>query len=99
MFWTLVPEILPTHVRGTAMIVPVVTQWLANFVVVVLFPSALNRLGQAPTFAMLGAVSLAQALFTWRFVPETKNRTLEEIERHWSDAAAPRRMLGSQPRP
>ncbi len=30
--------------------------------------------------------SLAQALFTWRYVPETRNRTLEEIERHWSGA-------------
>jgi SP family arabinose:H+ symporter-like MFS transporter len=86
VFWTLVPEILPTRVRGTAMIVPVLTQWVANAVVVLLFPAALNRLGQAPTFAILGAVSLAQALFTWKYVPETKNRTLEEIERHWTGA-------------
>src|SRR5688572_23034473 len=84
VFWTLVPEILPTHVRGTAMTVPVLTQWVANAVVVLLFPAALNRLGQAPTFAILAAFSLAQALFTWRFVPETRNRTLEEIEKHWS---------------
>jgi SP family arabinose:H+ symporter-like MFS transporter len=91
VFWTLVPEILPTHVRGTAMIVPVLTQWVANAIVVLLFPAALNRLGQAPTFAILGAVSLAQALFTWRFVPETRNRTLEQIERHWSEAPAPAR--------
>jgi MFS transporter, SP family, arabinose:H+ symporter len=91
VFWTLVPEILPTHVRGTAMIVPVLTQWVANAVVVLLFPAALNRLGQAPTFAILGAVSLAQALFTFKYVPETKNRTLEEIERHWSETPAPAR--------
>jgi SP family arabinose:H+ symporter-like MFS transporter len=88
VFWTLVPEILPTRVRGTAMIVPVLTQWVANAIVVLLFPAALNRLGQAPTFAILGAVSLAQALFTWKYVPETRNRTLEEIERHWSEAPA-----------
>src|SRR5262245_41429342 len=83
VFWTLVPEIMPTRVRGTAMIVPVLTQWVANAVVVLLFPAALNRLGQAPTFATLGAVSLAQAIFTWRFVPETRNRTLEEIQEFW----------------
>jgi hypothetical protein len=69
VFWTLVPEILPTHVRGTAMTVPVLTQWMANAVVVLLFPAALNRLGQAPTFAILAAFSLAQALFTWKYVP------------------------------
>ncbi len=84
VFWTLVPEILPTRVRGTAMTVPVLTQWVANAVVVLLFPAALNRLGQAPTFAILGAFSLAQAIYTWKFVPETRNRTLEEIEKHWS---------------
>ncbi|HEY7642385.1 MAG TPA: sugar porter family MFS transporter [Steroidobacteraceae bacterium] len=84
VFWTLMPEILPTRIRGTAMIVPVLTQWVANAVVVLLFPAALHRLGQAPTFAILGAFSLAQALFTWKFVPETKNRTLEEIEQHWA---------------
>jgi SP family arabinose:H+ symporter-like MFS transporter len=91
VFWTLVPEILPTHVRGTAMTVPVLTQWVANAVVVLLFPAALNQLGQAPTFAILGAVSLAQALFTWKFVPETKNRTLEQIEKFWTGATDPRR--------
>ncbi|HEV8329894.1 MAG TPA: sugar porter family MFS transporter [Steroidobacteraceae bacterium] len=84
VFWTLMPEILPTRIRGTAMIVPVLTQWVANAVVVLLFPAALHQLGQAPTFAILGAFSLAQALFTWKYVPETKNRTLEEIEEHWA---------------
>ena len=91
VFWTLVPEILPTHVRGTAMTVPVLTQWVANAVVVLLFPAALNRLGQAPTFAILAAFSLAQALFTWKFVPETRNRTLEEIEKFWSESRRSRR--------
>jgi SP family arabinose:H+ symporter-like MFS transporter len=95
VFWTLVPEILPTHVRGTAMTVPVLTQWMANAVVVLLFPAALNRLGQAPTFAILAAFSLAQALFTWKYVPETRNRTLEEIEQHWSETPAPARTTRS----
>lgn len=84
VFWTLMPEILPTRIRGTAMIVPVLTQWVANAVVVLLFPAALHQLGQAPTFAILGVFSLAQAFFTWKYVPETKNRTLEEIEQHWA---------------
>jgi SP family arabinose:H+ symporter-like MFS transporter len=98
VFWTLVPEILPTHVRGTAMTVPVLTQWVANAIVVLLFPAALNQLGQAPTFAILGAVSLAQALFTWRFVPETKSRTLEEIQEFWSKTPAPARPLPGEAR-
>ena len=88
VFWTLVPEIFPNNIRGTAMIVPVLTQWVANAVVVLLFPAALHRLGQAATFGFLAAVSLAQAIFTWRYVPETKNRPLEEIEVFWSQASA-----------
>jgi sugar porter (SP) family MFS transporter len=84
VFWTLVPEIFPNNIRGTAMIVPVLTQWVANALVVLLFPAALHRLGQAATFGILAAVSLAQALFTWACVPETRNRPLEEIEEFWT---------------
>jgi MFS transporter, SP family, arabinose:H+ symporter len=84
VFWTLVPEIFPNNIRGTAMIVPVLTQWVANAIVVLLFPAALHRLGQAATFGFLAVVSLAQALFTIAYVPETKNRPLEEIEEFWT---------------
>lgn len=83
VFWTLLPEIYPNRVRGTAMVVPVLTQWIANAIVVQVFPSALHRIGPTGTFGLLALVSLAQALFTWRWVPETKQRTLEQIEQFW----------------
>jgi SP family arabinose:H+ symporter-like MFS transporter len=92
VFWTLIAEIFPTHIRGTAMTVPVLTQWLANAVVVLFFPYAFNRIGKAVTFGVLAAVALLQAIFTWFFVPETKGKTLEEIEEFWgskSDRAEP----------
>ena len=88
VFWTLVPEIFPNRVRGTAMIVPVLTQWAANAAAVLFFPVAFNQVGKAPTFAFLGVMALTQALFTWRFVPETRNKTLEEIEEQWKAGAA-----------
>ena len=66
------------------MVVPVVTQWVASAFVVLLFPLAFNRVGKLPTFAFLACMSALQALFTWRFLPETKGKTLEEIEDHWS---------------
>src|SRR5579883_40794 len=84
VFWTLVPEIFPNHIRGTAMTVPVLTQWVANAVVVLLFPHAFHHLGKAATFSVLAIAALGQALFTIRYVPETKNRTLEEIAAHWN---------------
>jgi sugar porter (SP) family MFS transporter len=83
VFWTLVPEIFPNHIRGTAMTVPVLTQWVANAVVVLLFPYAFNQLGKAATFSVLAVTALTQAGFTIFFVPETKNRTLEEIASEW----------------
>jgi len=69
------------------MIVPVLTQWVANAIVVPLFPAGLDRLGQARTFRFLAFVSLLQAAFRWRYIPETKNRRLEEIEEFWVQRA------------
>jgi hypothetical protein len=88
VFWTLVPEIFPNRIRGTAMTVPVLTQWAANAVVVLLFPYAFNRIGKSVTFGFLAAMALTQAVFTWLFVPETKNKPLEEIEAFWKQSPA-----------
>jgi sugar porter (SP) family MFS transporter len=83
VFWTLIPEIFPNGSRGKAMTVPVVVQWVTNAVVVLLFPLAFHRLGTVPTFAFLASMCVLQAVFTARYVPETKGKTLEEIEAHW----------------
>jgi MFS transporter, SP family, arabinose:H+ symporter len=83
VFWTLVPEIFPNDVRGRAMAVPVLTQWVANAVVVLFFPYAFHVIGKAATLGFLAVMSLTQGLFTWRFAPETKNKSLEEIEQRW----------------
>jgi hypothetical protein len=65
------------------MTVPVLTQWVANALVVLFFPFAFNRIGKAVTFGFLAVMALSQAIFTWYFVPETKNTPLEEIEGFW----------------
>lgn len=90
VFWTLVAEIFPNDLRGTAMIVPVLTQWVANAVVVLFFPLAFHQAGKVVTFGFLAVLSLTQALFTWGFVPETKNKPLEEIEEYWRPKAVAR---------
>ncbi len=84
VFWTLVPEIFPNDVRGIAMTVPVLIQWVANALVVLLFPYAFHVLGKGFTFTFLMLMSLAQGVFTLRFMPETKNKRLEEIEAYWT---------------
>jgi len=87
VFWTLVPEIFPNDVRGLAMTVPVLLQWVANAVVVLIFPFAFHQIGKIVTFGFLAVMALSQAVFTWKFVPETRNKTLEEIEGFWTQDA------------
>lgn len=84
VFWTLLPEIFPNAVRGRAMTVPVLTQWVANAVVVLFFPAIFQALGQAPTFGLLATACFAQALFTYLVLPETRNVALEDVEALWS---------------
>ena len=84
VFWTLVPEIFPNDVRGRAMIVPVLVQWVANAVVVLFFPYAFHSIGKASTFGFLALMSFVQGAFTWLCFPETKNMHLEEIEAFWA---------------
>ena len=55
--------------------------------VVFFFPLAFNQIGKVVTFGFLAAMALAQAVFTWFFVSETKNATLEEIEEAWNARA------------
>lgn len=93
VFWTLVAEIFPNDLRGTAMVVPVLTQWIANAIVVLLFPLAFNHIGKAITFGFLAAMSLTQAVFTWFYVPETKNKPLEAIEKYWRESSSPTSSL------
>jgi SP family arabinose:H+ symporter-like MFS transporter len=82
VFWTLMSELFPNRVRGLAMSIPVFTQWFFNALVVFLFPWMLHNL---PTLSwgLLTLMALAQVLFTWIYVPETKGKSLEQIEHFW----------------
>lgn len=84
VFWTLVSEIFPNRIRGKALAFASFTQWIFNFLVVLLFPHFLAKLGGAKTFLFLALMSLVQLLFTYFYVPETKGKSLEEIEQIWT---------------
>jgi MFS family permease len=85
VFWTLVSEIFPNAIRGTAVAFASFTQWIFNFLVILLFPHIFQSLGGAFTFGFLAAMCVLQLLITWFLVPETKGKTLEEIEKAWKD--------------
>ena len=84
VFWTLVSEIFPNRIRGKALAFASFTQWIFNFFVVLLFPHFLASVGGAKTFLFLAFMSLLQWLFTYLYVPETKGKSLEEIEQIWT---------------
>jgi len=84
VFWTLVAEIFPNRIRGKAVAFASFTQWVFNFFVVLLFPHFLASVGGAKTFLFLALMSLLQWLFTYLYVPETKGKSLEEIEHLWN---------------
>lgn len=83
VFWTLVSEIFPNRIRGKAVAFASFTQWIFNFLVVLFFPHFLKSIGGPGTFLFLALMSFLQFLFTWLYIPETKGKSLEEIEKLW----------------
>jgi MFS transporter, SP family, arabinose:H+ symporter len=84
VFWTLVSEIFPNRIRGKAVAFASFTQWIFNFLVVLLFPHFLASVGGTKTFLFLAVMSFLQWLFTYLYVAETKGKSLEEIEHTWN---------------
>jgi sugar porter (SP) family MFS transporter len=82
-FWTLVSEIYPNRIRGSAVAFASFTQWIFNFLVVLFFPYFLAFVGGAATFLFLALMCIIQWLFSYFYIPETKGKSLEKIEELW----------------
>jgi sugar porter (SP) family MFS transporter len=83
VFWTLMSEIFPNKARGTAMSIAVLTNWVFNWLVVFLFPWMMGTYGGTFTYGFLAVMGFILLVFAVRYVPETKGKTLEEIEMIW----------------
>jgi SP family arabinose:H+ symporter-like MFS transporter len=81
--WIINSEIFPTKLRGRAMSVAIFALWLADWVVTQTFPMLMDGIGIARTFWVYAFCSLLSAIFVTVMIPETKGRTLEEIEASW----------------
>jgi SP family arabinose:H+ symporter-like MFS transporter len=83
--WLLASEIFPARIRGRGMSVMAFTTWVGCYAVAQTFPMLNDNptIGPAKTFCIYAAVSLMGLAFTFFLVPETKGRTLEEIEASW----------------
>ncbi|KAG8181076.1 hypothetical protein JTE90_014788 [Oedothorax gibbosus] len=77
--WLILSEIFPGCLRGRAFSVATCINWGANIIVSSTFLDVLNAIGIGPTFIMYGLISFGAAAFIFLFVPETKSKTLEEI--------------------
>jgi SP family xylose:H+ symportor-like MFS transporter len=86
--WVLLAEIFPNSIRG-AMSIAVAAQWIANWIISLTFPIMNDNLWLTATFHhgfsywIYGFMGILSALFMWKLVPETKGKTLEEMEKLW----------------
>ena len=83
--WVLISEIFPNRIRGAAVSVAVSSLWIACFILTYTFPLLNAALGPAGTFWLYAGICAAGFVFILRCVPETKGKSLEQIERELVD--------------
>ena len=82
--WVIISEIFPNKIRGTAMSLSITALWVACFILTYSFPLLNRSLGAAGTFWIYAGVCMAGFLYLRAFLPETKGKSLEEIEQSWT---------------
>lgn len=86
--WVLLSEIFPNSIRG-AMSIAVAAQWIANWLVSFTFPIMndnqllTQQFNHGFSYWIYGVMGILAALFIWKYLPETKGKTLEQIEKFW----------------
>ena len=84
VIWVLMAEIFPTRIRGRAMSIATFAIWATTALTTFLFPWYVERFGMHTGFFTFAVICLVATVFFWKFVPETKGKSLEEIEQYWS---------------
>jgi SP family xylose:H+ symportor-like MFS transporter len=80
--WVLISEIFPNQIRGRAVAIAVAFQWAANYFISSTYPAMMEYSG-AMTYGFYGLMSVLSAIFVWKMIPETKGKTLEDLEKLW----------------
>lgn len=81
--WVILGEIFPNHVRGRAMSIATFCMWVANWLISQAFPMIIAEFGDGVTFLLFGIMCIVSFFFVWKVIPETKDKSLEEIEQIW----------------
>jgi sugar porter (SP) family MFS transporter len=87
LVWVVMAEIFPIKVRGSAMGLATLVLWLADFAVTLTFPVISDKFHPSTAFWLYAAMCALDLVFIWFFLPETKGKSLEEIERNWLKTA------------
>ena len=80
--WVLISEIFPNKIRGQAVAIAVAAQWAANYLISSTYPPMMEFSGGL-TYGFYGLMSVLSAIFVWKMVPETKGKTLEDMNKLW----------------
>ncbi len=83
--WTILGEIFPTRIRGAAGALGSLSLMITGFLITLTNPVLIKSITPAGTFFVYAGLSLPAIWFIWRYIPETKGRTLEDIERSWME--------------
>nr|WP_223875340.1 MFS transporter [Nanchangia anserum] len=82
VIWTMLGEIFPASARGIMNGTAVFCMWIANAAITAVFPTMMTTLGGGLTYTMFGVFNLLVAVVLWKIMPETANKTMEEIEEY-----------------
>ena len=85
LVWLLLSEIFPMAIRGFAMGIAVFFLWCVNAAISFVFPLLVEAVGATVTFGIFALVNVCSIVFVKRYVPETRGRTLEELEDDFRD--------------
>ena len=93
--WVLLGEMFPNRIRGAALSLAAAGQWAANWAITVTFPG-LKDISLGLAYGIYAAFAIFSLLFVLRFVPETKGKTLEDMDEWLDDAADGHHHLGGR---
>ena len=82
--WVVISEIFPTRIRGRAAAIATLAVWVTDGLYNQLFPMVRGRIGVPGSFFVFAGILIPQFFFVWKIMPETKGRSLEEIEDLWA---------------
>jgi MFS family permease len=90
--WLLISEIFPLSVRGVGMSIGSLAHWGFNAIIAFTFLKLVNSIGVSATFLCYALICIAGIIWGYFYIPETKGKSLEDIEKAWRNGKKPREI-------